>query len=171
MSKFGVPLSQEKTEGPATRLSFLGIELDSIAMIFCLPADKLTKLKELVTSFLQVKSGTLKPMHSLLGLLVFARRAKPTGRVFSRRLSLYTMGVTRPELHIRMTRSLKADLGVWDSFLHRYNDRTCCQAVEMDNQVLELYTDAAGSLGFGAIFRPEWCAEEWPVAWRDSELC
>lgn len=29
MQRFGVPLSAEKTEGPTTKLSFLGIELDT----------------------------------------------------------------------------------------------------------------------------------------------
>lgn len=29
-SELGVPLAHEKTEGPATRITFLGVELDSV---------------------------------------------------------------------------------------------------------------------------------------------
>lgn len=37
MSKLGVRLSVEKMEGPCTRLSFLGIEIHSLQMVFHLP--------------------------------------------------------------------------------------------------------------------------------------
>lgn len=60
MSHFGVPLSAEKKEGLSTTISFLEIEIDSMAMVFCLPVDKLTKLKDLIAGFLGVKSVTLK---------------------------------------------------------------------------------------------------------------
>lgn len=46
--KFGVPLSQEKTEGSCTVLSLLGIEIDSVCMVSRLPADKLAKLSDLI---------------------------------------------------------------------------------------------------------------------------
>lgn len=97
MNKFGVPLSMEKTEGPTTTLSFLGIEIDSRSMGFCLPDEKLKKLLDLVEGFCAVRKVTLRQMQSLLGLLVFACRIMPMGRVFSRRLSLATRGVTRSD--------------------------------------------------------------------------
>ncbi len=37
--------SRHKTEGPATTLVFLGIELDSVAMEIRLPREKLEQLK------------------------------------------------------------------------------------------------------------------------------
>ena len=36
-SKLGVSLEPSKLEGPATRLSFLGIEVDSETLQLCLP--------------------------------------------------------------------------------------------------------------------------------------
>lgn len=74
MHKFDVPLSVNKTEGPRTVLSFLGIELDSNDMVFRLPADKLHKLRgciklHLISGFLGTKSVTLKQMQSMLGFL------------------------------------------------------------------------------------------------------
>lgn len=171
MERFGVPLSVEKTEGPQTVISFLGIEIDSINMVFRLPADKLEKLLGLVNGFCAVRKVTLRQMQSLLGLLVFACRIMPMGRVFSRRLSLATRGVSRPGHFIRLTRSLKADLAVWRDFLYQYNGRTCFQQEETSNVDLELFTDAAGSLGFGAILEKDWCAEAWPLSWREAGFC
>lgn len=171
MLRFGVPLSAEKTQGPTTVLSFLGIEIDTVNMVFRLPQDKLHKLSELIRGFCSVKRVTLRQMQSLLGLLVFACRIMPMGRVFSRRLSLATKGAIRPEHHIRLTRHLKADLGVWWEFLNTYNGRTCCQSPEVSNDDIPLFTDASGSVGFGAVFGTEWCAAVWPQSWVGSPLC
>lgn len=43
MERFVVQLSVDKAEGPVTVISFLGIEIDSVAMGFRLPHDKLVK--------------------------------------------------------------------------------------------------------------------------------
>jgi len=41
----GVPVEDSKSEGPTSSLTFLGIEVDSVAMVLRLPADKLTQLQ------------------------------------------------------------------------------------------------------------------------------
>ena len=42
----GFPVAMEKTEGPSTRLTFLGIEFDTVANQLRLPRDKLDRLHE-----------------------------------------------------------------------------------------------------------------------------
>ncbi|KAM4038547.1 uncharacterized protein ACNLHF_016903 [Anomaloglossus baeobatrachus] len=44
--RFGVPLAPEKTVGPTTSLSFLGIVIDSVAWEVRLPEDKVAALKD-----------------------------------------------------------------------------------------------------------------------------
>ena len=41
---FGVPLAEEKTEGPTSSLVFLGLEIDDARQLVCIPMDKLVKL-------------------------------------------------------------------------------------------------------------------------------
>lgn len=48
---------------------------------------------------------------------------------------------------------------------------TCCQEPEISSSDIKLFTDAAGSAGFGAILGLEWCSGEWPDSWRDAGLC
>ena len=48
----GIPIAPEKTCGPATTLSFAGIELDSIRMEARLPQDKIMKCTEMLNSFI-----------------------------------------------------------------------------------------------------------------------
>ena len=47
-NRLGVPVAEQKLEGPAVCLTFLGIELDMIQMIHHLPSHKLKEIKELV---------------------------------------------------------------------------------------------------------------------------
>ena len=35
---------------------------------------------------------------------------------------------------------------------------------------LSFYTDAAGSLGFGAIFGDNWCYSKWPAYWTSKNI-
>lgn len=38
----------------------------------------------------------------------------------------------------------------------------------VSNFDLELFTDAAGSTGFGAFFQGQWSAGPWPQSWVDA---
>ena len=49
--KMGLPTEPEKDEGPATRMPFLGIELDSMAMEIWLPPEKLDDLRKELTAW------------------------------------------------------------------------------------------------------------------------
>ena len=49
--RMGLPVEPEKDEGPATRLPFLGIELDSMAMEIRLPPEKLAHLRKELTTW------------------------------------------------------------------------------------------------------------------------
>lgn len=167
---FAVPLSADKTKGPVTVLSFLGIEIDTVAMVFRLPSDKLSRLLSLVRLAKGAKKLQLKQLQSLLGHLVFACRVIRMGRAFCRRLSWATKGITAPHHYVRITKPMRDDLGIWLSFLQTYNGQSCWLREEVPNPQLELYTDAAGSCGFGAFFQGEWAAERWPASWAHMDL-
>ncbi|KAI8515695.1 hypothetical protein Bbelb_065080 [Branchiostoma belcheri] len=82
----GVPLAGEKTLHPDTIMSFLGIELDTIAMEARLPLDKLYRCKNAVQEFIQRSSASLKEIQSLVGLLNHVCQVVSPGRAFLRRL-------------------------------------------------------------------------------------
>lgn len=82
----GIPLAPEKCEGPATCLTFLGIELNSDQMIARLPNEKLNDLTQLIREWLHKKSCKRKELESLVGKLNHACSVVPSGRTFLRRL-------------------------------------------------------------------------------------
>jgi len=72
--RLGVPLEMPKLEGPATYLTFLGIEVDTISMQLRLPANKLSNLKLTLSHCLCLRIITKRVLQSLTGLLQFATK-------------------------------------------------------------------------------------------------
>ena len=81
----GVPLAEDKLEGPATQLEYLGILLDTDLLEARLPLDKLKELKSALKSWLERSSCSKRKLLSLIGSLSFAAKIVPAGRTFFRR--------------------------------------------------------------------------------------
>ena len=82
----GVPVEPNKCEGPATVLTILGIEVDTTQMQLRLPAEKLQRLRGLVSSWRGRKCCTKRELLSLLGTLQHAAKVIKPGRSFVRRM-------------------------------------------------------------------------------------
>ena len=124
------------------------LELDSVSFEVRLPLDKIDKCLSLIASFLTRKKVTLKEIQSLTGMLNFACSVVVPGRAFLRRLIDLTVGVHSPYHYVRISREVKADLKLWQSFLTGFNGRSFFLEDFWDSsEKLELFTDAAGSLG------------------------
>lgn len=167
----GVPIAPEKTVGPRTVLPFVGITLDTINSEARLPEDKLQKCRTLLTAFYKRRKVTLRELQSLIGLLNFTCSVVLPGRAFLRRIIDLTKGLQRPHHRIRLTKQTKQDMLVWLHFLDNYNGRTFFINEKWEaNPTLELFTDAAGSKGYGAIFGNHWLCGEWPDDWKSLNI-
>ena len=83
-NRLGLPVAEEKLEGPDVQLTFLGLELDSDAMVIRLPEGKLMELKALVQQWLGRKSCKRKDLESLVGKLGHACKVVQPGKTFLR---------------------------------------------------------------------------------------
>ena len=79
--ELGVPIAGHKTEGPATCLVFMGIEVDTVANEFHLPGDKLLRLQALLEQWGERRTCTRRDLESLVGLLNHACKVVPRGAV------------------------------------------------------------------------------------------
>ena len=50
--ELGLPVAANKSEGPTTRLTLLGFQLDSAQLEICLPAEKVAALQTMITEWL-----------------------------------------------------------------------------------------------------------------------
>ena len=156
------PVVASKTLGPSQVLEFMGIELDSTRMEARLPEDKLQRTRDLLTSFAKRRSVRLVELQSLIGTLQFARKAVVPGRTFLQRMINLTRGVPSRFHHIRLNKEFFKDLTMWKAILSGWNGRSFF----LDSTVstapdLELYTDAASSVGFGGYFNGQWFQGKW----------
>ena len=89
----GIPIAPDKN---VQVITFLGLELDSVAMEVKLPVDKLNRCTALIETCLKKDKIQLKPLQSITGTLNFACGAVVPGSPFLRRVINLTIGVTVP---------------------------------------------------------------------------
>lgn len=156
-TELGIPIKHSKTALPTTCAIIHGIELDTHSMEARLPQDKLSVLNSLLSDNLRRKKIKLRELQSLLGHLNFACKAIRPGRCFLRRLYDLSVGHMNPEHRIKLNSEARADLKVWASFIKDYNGRTLLSDQQfLSSDTLQLYSDAAGSIGFACMYRNEW---------------
>ena len=157
------PVSMEKTVW-ATQMTFLGLLIDTLNMRVGIPVDKVTDTLRLVRLMKSRKKSTLLQMQQLCGSLNFISKAVVPGRVFLRRLYLSTSGLTKANHHLNITRDIKDDLEMWEEFL-THSSAFSRPFFQFDSEVssyeLDLYTDAASTLGCGGYFQDQYFIAEW----------
>ena len=115
----GVPLATEKLVGSTTRLTFLGIEIDSLALELRLPTAKLEALRE--TIWQGKKCCSKRDMLSLIGQLSHACKVVSPGRRFLRRLISLSSTAKNLSRIIRLNADCRAELSWWATFLSQWN--------------------------------------------------
>lgn len=155
-SKLGIPLSTKKTIGPATKLEYLGIILDSEKMLACLPQDKVHRLKVMLEEFSKINSCKKIKLLSLLGHMSFASKVIVPGRSFMSYLLKLTKGIHNNNELIYFNKDCKQDMKMWLNFLENWNGISFFIDSTVTNQDIELFTDAASTKGFGGYFGGKW---------------
>jgi len=162
-----VPVAPEKVEGPTTKLTFLGIEIDSELMILRLPHQKLRDLRILVTEWLEKMSDdkpscSVKDLQSLVGSLSHACKVVRPGRTFLRRMFQLLKGCKKNQPGVRLNLSFLSDLMWWHLFLEDWNGISMLENPEDGVPDVELHSDASGSFGCGAWTGNLWLQLQWP---------
>ena len=90
--------------------SFLRVELDTVALEICLPADELQQLRKQVHDWRGKKAATKRELLSLIGSLQHACRAVRPGRSFMQRLIELSKLANRLDHHLRLNLSARSDI-------------------------------------------------------------
>ena len=166
-----IPIKHEKTCLPSTLVTVHGIELDTTQWEARLPMDKLLKLQSSINAIRKRRTVTLRQLQSVLGLLSFACRVISPGRAFLRRLQNLTCGISRPNHHIRLNTEARADLAAWHCFLSSFNGVTMIiNSNWISSDAIKLYTDAASTQGFAAVFGHRWFNGKFPQIWQSYNI-
>ena len=150
----GVTLAAEKTVGPTTCLTFLGIEIDTVARRLRLPAEKLRQLRQDINEWWGRKSCKKRELESLVGTLQYAAKVIRPGRSFVRQMIDLLKGPRRPFHHVRLNQQFQADLLWWKTFAEDWNGVALFPPQLEPSR--EFASDASGSWGCGAWWRAQW---------------
>ena len=96
----GFPIAREKLEGPTTEITFLGIGINTDALVLRLPGRKLASLKAL---WKDRRSCRKVELQSLAGKLQHACKVVRPGRSFLRRVFQLLKGTHHAHHHIQTT--------------------------------------------------------------------
>ena len=163
-TRLKVPVAAEKVKGPSTRLTFLGIEVDTSSMSLRLPSKKLNSLKSMVANWLHKKSCRIQDLQSLVGKLQHASKVVHPGRTFLCKLFELIKGRPRGLQFVRLGMPFRLDLRWCHIFLDSWNGTGLLQGQRLGPADFNLFTDASGSFGTGAWFNEYWFQLPWPQA-------
>lgn len=166
----GLPVAEDKLEGPSTLLSFLGLEIDTVAMELRLPAEKLRDLQILIRSWCGRRAASKRELESLIGSLNHACSVVRCGKTFLRRMFELLAVAHKSHHYLRLNISFKSDLMWWDSFLAPLNGVALRRTLEPSDVNFSFASDAAGTTGCGAIWSPFWFQFKWSESFRTSLL-
>ena len=166
------PVSAEKTVWGSSRLTFLGLLIDTILQLICVPEEKIIKLIRLLEETLKKCSIKLRDLQSLCGHLNFVCKAVVPGRPFTRRLYYATATKEqnkqlKPHHHVNVNRELKLDIKMWLEFL-RSPSAYCRPFLDLKTGITAeevfWFTDTAkgAARGCGGVCLDNWFALKWP---------
>ena len=169
--KLGVPIAVHKTEGPAPVLTFLGIELDTVAMTLRLPEEKLRRLQREIGRWTERRGCTKRELLSLIGQLQHACCVVRPGRSFLRRMIELSKIAKEPHHRLRLNKGFKSDLRWWACFLSEWNGVNMMTGVIRSECQATVTSDASGSWGCGAFTSSgEWFQLELLESWNGVHI-
>ncbi|XP_072043013.1 uncharacterized protein [Amphiura filiformis] len=160
-----------KLEGPTPIITFLGIELNAPHQSLSLPPEKLQQLQQELSEWdPNRKKCTKRDLLSLIGKLSFASKCIPAGRIFFRRLIDLSMKAQKLHHRLDLTIEARQDIAWWARFLPEWNGTArFIEPTWTPADSLQLFTDAAASVGAGAYFMGRWFFIPWSQEIKDNE--
>ena len=146
---------------PTQRLTFLGVELDTVNMCMRIPADKLRQVKQELLEFSKRRRATKPQLQSLCGKLGWLAAIVFGGRVFLHRIIDLITTIKGKTNRVCLSTGMWQDINWWLMFMETFNGRL----VVLDKQPITMvYTDACNA-GSGSILGSDWFYCNWTLDW------
>ena len=169
------PIKPSKIEGPSTSITFLGIHLDTVAMVASITQERKDSLLAELNQLYWRRRCTKRELLSLIGKLSFACKVIPSGRIFLRRLIDISTTVEKLHYHLPLSQEAKLDLKWWLEVFPQWSGRSLIlESHWTSSSTMELFTDASGNEGWGAHGAGRWISAHWStpqtamsIAWKE----
>ena len=157
LRRLGFSIHWGKVVDPTTKITFLGIELDSVAMVLRLPDDKLQSFKQELQGFIHRKRASKRQLQALAGRLSWAAGVVKGGRVFLRRIFNQINVLKHVSHKAKLSKAVIEDPLWWVNFLQTFNRKSALlEAMPIDCVFTDACDDAAGG-----VFGADWFYTNW----------
>ena len=163
----GLTIASEKTAGPTTKLTFLGIQINSEDMSISIDQERVDSITTLLHTWQQRKTCSLKQLQSLIGVLSFASCVVAHGRTFVHHLRTLMQqhldtDQNTDESSINISTEAHEDIQWWLKFMNKWNGISLLWEQEwlLDTDIIQPHTDACTE-GYGALCGRQWFHGRW----------
>jgi len=120
----GIELAADKTLGPSTTMTVLGLEIDTVLQQVRVPPQRLEALKLLLQAWSLKKEATKQEFQSLIGVLQFCCYGVRWGRSFLRRLITTMASLSLQSDSAEIDADARADIEWWSKFMLQFSGVT-----------------------------------------------
>ena len=164
LRKLGFAIHWGKVVDPTQKITFLGVELNSIDMTLSLPPEKIESFRQELKSFLNRKRASKRQLQSLAGRLSWAASVVKGGRVFLRRIFNKIAMLRHGSHRAQLSAEVRQDISWWFQFIQTFNGRSSL----LDSRPIEcVFTDASNE-GAGGSFQGDWFYFNWALDWPEA---
>ena len=165
LRKLGFCIHWGKVIDPTQKITFLGVELNSIDMTLSLPPEKIQVFRQELQSFLNRKRASKMQLQSLAGRLSWAASVVKGGRVFLRRIFNKIAMLRHGSHRAQLSAETRQDIRWWYQFIQMFNGRSSL----LDSRPIEcVFTDAPNE-GAGGSFQGDWFYFNWALDWPEAK--
>jgi hypothetical protein len=166
LASAGAEESIEKACPPATVMTFLGVEIDTLAMEIRVPQDKLVAIRERLPDWLHKRTCSKKELQSLIGRLAFIAKCVAPGRLFLSRLLECLRGLCRAEDTVHLSVEFCKDIRWWYDFVAVYNG---ISIIKRDPWLAadQIFSTDACLIGCGGVCGRKYFHAEFPSSIRE----
>ena len=125
LAEIGILESVRKTSPPLTKMTFLGILLDSVSQTVSIDSDRLSQIKEIVSLWLSKSTASLQELQCLVGMLSFTATCVHEGHLFFSHILVVLKQAYHCDRQINISVEMQKDLHWWNTSLDDYNGISC----------------------------------------------
>ena len=151
LTSLGLESSPTKDCPPSTRMVFLGLTYDTVAMTLQVPQDKLHHTSQLLSHWLSSPRVSKSDLQSLIGKLSYVCACISPGKIFMQRILQELRRLPHKFTRFTPSSELLADLRWWAKFLSFYNGVSVLRSSPWIDNEYRFCTDACLS-GVGGFF-------------------
>ena len=154
----GFHVSYEKLLSPSTCTTYLGLEVDSVAMELRLPPKKLAKLISLLEIYVSKDRISKHDLESLGGLLSHCSHVVRGGRIFCRQIyDLYKTMIHRKKKYLKIPNDARQDILWWREFCVIFNGKSPINNTLFSHPMVS----DSSLMGYGVYLGADWSAGSW----------